>query len=408
MKRVSLSDIIEYIMAFSIIYSHSIYNYTNATMVNNIIKGVLSITPLTLLLIRPRIKKSVAVNYTKLLTLYLLMLGIYTLIKIPQSGRTSFVLRFFIFLPSLTLYFCSCKDRYSLFHKITIVVAILTVISLPFWVLGSNLHLIHPTGQLYTTWGYKYVSNYLGVCFEIPHTTAGLPLLRNVSIFAEAPAYSFFLSVAYMYACIVDTKSSKNIQTILLIGLISTLTNTSLVAILLVIISKYSKQLKRITKNKIFRRVLVLGAIILGAFMVYKYMHAPGKMQSVRLRILDYSNGFQAFLISPIMGNGYKNEGFSIYNAGYSNSLSAILMDGGLTFIIVYLLPMIWIVINKRRDKTIVFYIGMLVMFSICIVSYTYTILAYLAYIYSLFLSRKVKVKSKTELVRYKNMVQVS
>ena len=119
------------------------------------------------------IKRSTLNKYLSVISIYYVAIILVLIMSVGKEHMVSYIARFVLIFPMLILYFyCLAEnaESISLIHKYVNVIAVLSVISLFFWVFASQLHLIAPTGSLRSGWGatqngYVYPS-YFGLYFE--------------------------------------------------------------------------------------------------------------------------------------------------------------------------------------------------------------------------------------------------
>lgn len=271
-------------------------------------------------------------------------------------------------------------------------IVIIAVISLFFWLFGSQLGLISPTGTIISTWTStsgttKQVSSYYGIYFESQSTSSFLNLIsqttcRNTAIFTEAPMCNFHMCIALIIELFYCKKVSKVKCTILVLTILTTFSTTGYCMMIIAFVAKYifSKGINRfssILKVAIIPVILVVGIILLQILFLDKMDTGSGVS-----RASDFATGFQAWLEQPLFGYGY---GASTYyhsvHYGYSNSITPILGYGGIFLAIPYLYFMIkWVYrcVKERDMQKFLLFANFMFLFLITIVSFRFLTMFFL------------------------------
>lgn len=265
-------------------------------------------------------------------------------------------------------YWCDQKDEVSeFFYKFADIVLLIAVVSLFFWIFGSMLRVIHPSGYELSTWNSlgenktKLVPSYYSVYFETQTISFfGIKgLVRNSAIFTEGPMCSFIFCIALLIEYFVFQERSKIRNYILILAILTTFSTTGYIALLGIIFFRfqskaYKSQLINILKTTIFPVALIILVILIDYFVQDKLQSRSG---SVRLD--DVRAGVKAWLDSPILGNGFGNRNsyqqyFSLFrksNTGYSNSILQVLAYGGVVLFLPYLVNIILMLKNALASS---------------------------------------------------------
>lgn len=387
-----------FLIALFTVLSHSIYAYLNERIIVNSIYVILSFLPVLYCIIygvktHERIKWKIGL----MIFGYFLMICSYGLLRVNSSDLISYLCRYVIFLPFMIMVFIDLKRQNNeniLFKYISDIVFCIAVVSLFFWILGTILHIIGPTGRVWAVWGNAYRNVYLGIYLEVPGNISGTNINRNVGIFCEAPAFAYFLSIGFGFELLIRNNLKKWRGIIYIMALLSTGTTTGLLILVYVIVTRsWDKTSKGTTKHIVIRLGIIIMAL-LASLLIYRFGTSDSKMASVVLRKNDYINGFMVWLKNPISGVGYMAEISSQYSTGFSNSITQILVSGGLIFSLVYLCGFIGALVMavKRKDKKYTYWVIMCgLLFSISIVGYAYITLVILASQYVYFISNNAK-----------------
>lgn len=282
-------------------------------------------------------------------SVYYLYIIIFTLLSVEKTQLFSFWARYGI-LPFVVLFFMCNNNIYkkvSLFKRFNLVVSIICVLSLFFWFFGSFLNIISPTGYIKFYW--PKVTNapsYYNLYFETQYIDFlhRYAIKRNTAIFTEGPMFSLVLMCAIMfyYRFGREYKFPKYQIWIYSLAMIS---NASVTGILFLggisLLILYNANIFKKYKNLIF--ILLIPFIVIICLYLAQEKTATG---SYSLRIDDYIAGFKTWLENPLFGTGFnsfdavvKNMLSTRGNKGYSNSFFAILAQGGIVYLIMYIIP---------------------------------------------------------------------
>ena len=390
--KLRVKDIAIYIIGLFIIISHSMYTYTDDELFNYIIKVALSIFPLLYLLFTMR-KLAINRNSLKRLQKYYLVyfLSVLFIAFFDVSGATvnSYIFRFIIFVPLMVTMFVFDKNSSKIFEAMLNIMIFLSIVSLFFWFFGTNLQLISPTGMLDTTWGGAR-KVYFGIYSEVGTTIYG-GIHRNTSIFGEATVFTYFLGSSLLYEWFLGKKDKRKLF-ILISTMITTFSSSGYLILLYLVVLWAYQYMKEHNKFKQIKWVVIPIVVVLGVSIVLSLIFDPTKLASVRIRMSDYINGFTAWLESPIWGHGYQLD-TTVYNTGFSNSISLILVNGGIMFLGIYLFPIIknvkMGVFNSNKKPFAYFFVGMVLLFGVLIVAYTYHFLMVVAYAYATLIDKR-------------------
>lgn len=221
-----------------------------------------------------------------------------------------------------------------------------------FWIFGTNLHIIQPTGVYYSNWNqfgiYQAYPKYYNLYFE---TQVLNQITRNSSIFAEAPMASLTFSIALCIETIYLKKSRLHILKIIILSLaiVSTISSTGYIFLILI----FGYKLLTITNFNYYSNIIKLLVIpvmlIIGMLLIHYFLDQKLSTNSGLSRSKDYINSIKAWVNYPILGTGIDTLGsnltsalhLGIGNFGYSNSLGAILGSTGLYIFILYFISIV-------------------------------------------------------------------
>lgn len=272
------------------------------------------------------------------------------------------------------------------------VVYIICISSLLFWIIGSNLKIIHPTGSIISSWTGKegvtiVVPSYFGIYFETQRLffLRVFKVVRNSAIFTEAPMCSFHFCMALLIDVFVNNRFSLLRRIILTLGVISTFATTGYIVIIIAFTCKYVFSKSKLSlfnaaKILIVPVFLIIGILIANYLITEKMTY--GTSGSTRLD--DFRAGYSAWMDSPFIGNGFNNDDSIIRymnksvrrqgNYGFSNSPMRILAYGGIYLLLPYIIGIIASIRNayKRGYDGMVFFGLFLFMFTFTLIPFQY------------------------------------
>lgn len=277
----------------------------------------------------------------------------------------------------------SIEDTMYQFADIVLIIA---VISLFFWVFGSVLGYLHPTGYLYTTWtgndSLKRAASYYGIYFETQSETLfGLTaneIVRNTAIFTEAPMASMVFSIAFLVEWLLRDRFNWKRCMIFVVVIISTISTTGCTVLILAVGMRFMFTKAR-TKGFFSLKVILLpAALTLALIILIFFIRQKLGTGSGSTRVDDFAAGYRAWLDAPLFGNGYGNsDAYEQYmsefrrdNLGISNSLTPMLAYGGIYLFLPYLFAMVYGFFNmavRRIWHKMIFYLIFLYTFVITV-----------------------------------------
>lgn len=307
-----------------------------------------------------------------LIITFVIFIGIFYLVD-PLKSNTVF--KILMQLLTLSVYCMIVEESVNItLKKFANVVFIIAIISLFFWLFGSVLKVIKPTGILYTTWTgndtLKRVDSYYGIYFETQSANVfGLinyRIVRNTAIFTEAPMASFVFLMAFLAELFRPDKINRKICLLFAVSVLSAMSTTGITALIVALCLKYVFSRSK-SKGAFSFKLLILPAMLFAGMLLFDFFISQKLgTSSGATRMDDFVAGYKAWLDSPIFGNGYGNtrayqkymSSFRKNNLGFSNSPMLVLAYGGIYLFIPYILSA-FIGISRlifRRDWTKVFF----------------------------------------------------
>lgn len=265
-----------------------------------------------------------------------------------------------IIIFTLLYYALYCNDKLPRVMQFYVdIVTIIGIISLLFWILGSNLHLINTNKYILSTWSSfnnwaQLVPSYFNIYFE-PQQINGL--IRNSAIFPEAPMASLHFTVALSIEWLLRKNDKFHIAklVILIICIISTFSSTGYIAVILLVCYKIL-----LSKNAFISRIkpVIIVVVIVGIIVIQNILSQKLVTESGSIRIDDYVAAYNAWKDNPIMGLGIASSKIQNYmslwrgyNLGFSNTIMDILAHGGIYVSLIYVLALIYSIKESFKYK---------------------------------------------------------
>lgn len=390
-KSISKS-IFEYIFVFSIVINAgSQYVHMMVSSANLIVFIVLVFSGIGIIF-SSKIRIDKISKASKIILFLSIYFSVYLLFQ--KIGRKDLIENLIaILIIFLVMYLCYTRENPRLLFVYRNIIIVVAIISMFFWLFGSILQIIKPTGLVMSSWtgenGIRYIPSYFGIYFETQMTLFHgwniQNFIRNSAIYAESPLASLNFCLALAINLFLEKKPSQIKNIILILAILST---TSATGIFILFICLLGKILLSRKKNKInlFIKAFWLPIILVITIVITSIMFKQKmSVNSGFLRIDDFIAGFKAWMVNPLFGSGFGNAQTLFQNVSYSrmirnqlgisNSTAIILSQGGLYLMLPYILCYIQGIIrdikNKRYNYLIV-YIIFLILLNCNVVPYLY------------------------------------
>ena len=398
--RLKLNIILEYLIAILLVIgANSIYSHLDSINIHvNIVTILLLIAYVfNKVIIKYKVKSTIN-NIKKIFRKYFLFFGIYFVLMIiffilNHALNVNFISVYLVMLPLFILiYGESKKSIITIMKNIVIIVAIVSVVSLLLYLLIDVFHLLKYSNEVKIAWGgTKKVESFYYLYFKTQNFyISNHTLIRNTSIYTEAPMFSLILTLSICFNELF-LKTNKFARYIFIVAMISTFSTTGYIAVTLIYM------LLILFKSKINKRLLffILTIPLILCFMLF---FSRLKTSSGSTRIDDYLASYKTWVNSSkhignlttqrlhlaiykttCMGGNedaiFENvSDFRRHNMGLSNSFMVVLAEGGIYLLLLYLIPFIYTSIKFIKEKNwnyVVFNIIMLFLFFLAIFFYT-------------------------------------
>lgn len=245
----------------------------------------------------------------------------------------------------------NCFYLYKAFINIVLALASLSFI---LWILGPCLGYISPINSIALERGEKTIifENYYYITFTVNEGNFfDLILSPNICIFREKAFAATIFLLALIGEMFVTQRRSTLAIIILYLALFSTLSTTSvLIGFWTFILFIFGKSGTRFSITKVLSIILFFIALGSIEFIIEDKIAS----HSGESRMSDLTNGIKAWRSRPLFGYGYQpSDIYDKYSTGYSNSISQILVSGGIYLATIYLFPILKSLIKSFRKKDI-------------------------------------------------------
>ncbi|MCC8104665.1 MAG: hypothetical protein LIO99_01360 [Clostridiales bacterium] len=325
---------------------------TTNSMINIIIAILIILTSLAIIILKGKVPIKIINKAISFGILFLLYIMVYIIMR-PYNIK--YFLRLFITVAVILIFsliYCNEYTYLDILLKYRNIILLIALVSLFFWLFGSLLNVIQPSGYVYTTWtgsvgSIKAVSNYYNVYYNTQEILIfGKNICRNTAIFNEAPMASFHFSIAFLTELFLVDSQKKWRYILLCIAIISTFSLTGYLVILLTIGGKYYLAYKQArSKTKISLLIMAPALImIIMMFLVfalynqllkYQLNSVTGNFSSLE-SFLMY---FRAWKTHPLFGFGFEgsvNDAVGGVALIRNNSVVSIFIKGGIYFFLLY------------------------------------------------------------------------
>lgn len=302
--------------------------------------------------------------------LVLAICAVYLYVNRDAGDRRLFVYQFIFFLPCMIFYLHlksmqgGARGLTSLLFRFSDVILVIATLSTIVWFFVEIAGIELPGESLTISWGsVKTVPGSLGLYYKIQtDATFGLGWYRNSGIFCEAPMHSLCLTFALFIELFLRKKVSGLKVALLILIIFTTVSSTGIVCVALSLMLRYWLT---VSKTRSGGRIIGFLALIcllvpvLGVLASW-LMEAKSSTSSFSTRLTDYVAAFQAWRLSPIFGSGYnqlgdiyqfKYDALSSGARGFSNTMMAALVQGGVWLFSLYVYPIVTSVARGIRHS---------------------------------------------------------
>lgn len=328
-----------------------------------------------LLIINRSISTGLIKSLSFFLAIYYSIQCFNMMLNLSENMNLEFIILNLILLPlciimaTLQIY---TSELDSLINKFGQIVSVFAMLSLFFWLFGSVLHLLRPTGTISNTWADGVPAlHYYRLHFETQKVSVfGYVITRNTGVFVEGPMWNLILSLAFIAELFISTHPRRNLLLLFVLTIGTTFSTTGIYVLGLSFIAYYIV----LRKNKYkFVAIPVMIPIVYGLSQV---LGGKSASESGTIRMDDYVAGLSAWLERWFAGWGQNGLARIQYHMnthirpslGYSNSLFIVLAKGGVLQGVAQLLPIIGAIVLPRVPVKIRVAAGLLMVLVITVI----------------------------------------
>lgn len=323
-----------------------------------------------------------AFNHSIALLLFLLVLIFLNHYNVPVEITLSFAAILLCFN-----HFANQNSIKEILKKYVNIIFLLAIISLFLWLFGSILNVIEASGYVSSTWfnsrAFVMIKNYHYLYFETQTINLlNFPkIIRNSSVFAEAPMASLNFTLAVLFELFINNDISWTKVIIIVIAVCTTFSVTGIIVCFVSLIVFFLLDDNKKAAFRVFRfliiPVVILVAINEGSQMVINKLTST----SGSIRLDDFSIGMKVWKSHLLLGCGIGNmDRIRSYmgswrgvNQGFSNSPTLILAQGGIVLFSLYLIPIVKGIIECRKDYRLLYFIlCFIILFTFSYIPYKY------------------------------------
>ena len=306
-------------------------------------------------------------NVAFYLLIYVVAQLVFSIINKPSS-ITLYFLNQIVIVILMTIYFSDNSLRNNFLRIYRNIMFVIGACSLFFYIFGSLLEIVPSCGYVSAQWGImNQYKNYFYLYNEAQATWFfGKSILRNISIFAEGPMFSYCICFALWYELFVG-KFSKIRFAVFVLAIATAFSVTGYIFLGILLFVKYLEYSHKIEARMTIKRLSFL--LILSVFFIAGVYLFFDKLDSVSgiSRTSQYLNALRIWSNDPITGVGYRMSD----GGGFSSGILLVLAECGVLGSLVYFIPLLGTVIKSilRRDY---YYAGLAIGFT-CIFTLTVT-----------------------------------
>ena len=265
-----------------------------------------------------------------------------------------------VFIPIFLFYFLAYENSkissFTICEAMINVLCLMAIVSIVFYVAGSILKILRPTGYYSYEWSWiGRVPSYFNLYFEpMPAGLQNMVITRNCGIYPEAPMYCFPLCVALgLQELIVYGDKKKSY--ILALTILTTGSTTGILFLIGLYGYKYIS--KKGWKNKVINGILILISLVVISCLIYVVMIRKTTTGSYSVRVDHIQACIMTMLRTKFLGSGIGNqsmlEQYMSYKQGASVGFLYLLAVGGIFPALMLLIPVLYTMIKAFERKNV-------------------------------------------------------
>lgn len=371
---VDVTHLLEYVLAFLIIVSSgTVWQSVYAIFALQITRPALVGVALVIFLIRLRNHAGMRWSVYEIIWLCACGLCFALCLFNPSASLSSSVLIFSVLIAA-SLYAGVAKstdDAKSLFVKLSNVLVVFALASLPFYVFGSLLGIVSGSESVTYDWdGERQAVSYYGLYFDSSWQKVNFLGVyygsRNCGIFAEAPMYAFVLCTCLAFQTLIEKRFDWK-SVVLVLTIISTLSTTAYI-VLIILVAYYFVAYRG--RNEFLRRIkiVILPALIVVAAIGVAYVFVSRtSSESYGIRsehlVTTIRLFFDYFPGGIGVGNADGVRSFFSNDQGVSIGIPYFLAMGGLPALCVVGVPFGYALITSVKARSVSLFVFVLIFF---------------------------------------------
>ncbi len=391
------NSMLQYGMILSIVLTNTIWTkMVKSPLTNGRLTLVFSF--ICAVLVCKNIIKQKKTTINKRFCIYLVITVIMSFVSagVLHDQRVTYVMYFIIPLILCVLFFGTEENVEDFWKRFVNAVAVISVISLVFYISGSILKILKPTGITTYTWTWNIrCNNWYNLYYESYYgRISTLPFLsrKNTGMYTEPPMFMVFVCTALSAELSFIKKPRKTMLLVLSLTLGTIMSTTGYICLILfiglfIMLSGKGKVIK-ILKMLILPVIIMLVYVFVSKLYMEKINTEAGN-ESGSIRINHMITAFQIWLRNPLFGIGYgQTEAFiEASDNSFGSSIGLPLFFAfsgawmGLLLLIPYTLAVIKSIHNNRRHLYFLF--GMFFVLFLTAVNYLPIMICFMAMVLS-------------------------
>ncbi len=413
LKTINGFDILEWVFAaLLMLQCNSVYQ--RMTNINLHIEEFIVIVSMVMLIARYGKRLCIEKSVGQII-LFLVAAGVLIFIcNFSSNHKDELVMHFFLFFPCVILYLSQSNNLFEIYRKFSHVVLVISLASTLIWFMAEVLNILNTNTSVTISWGgIRQFKGYFGLFYESQiDNTFGIGGYRNTGIFCEAPMHSLVLSLALAYEVFISKERSKKRIMLFSVCILTTVATTGILFLLLCFALMFWNKI--MTQKKAVRVLYIIVMIVLIPLLyifIDSIFEAKSVTSSYSKRMIDYVAGIRAFIDNPIIGVGYGNisrlaaykydlylaHGLDPTNIGFSNSLMAIIGQGGIVLSTIFYLPIIKILLGRYDSNKKHWCISLMFLITTTIFNTRFIMIFFLVMIYAYICNKKKSFQTTTE-----------
>lgn len=327
----------------------------------NILKAIIMVNIFFIIVLKS-LKRSILISQKRIITFLVFFSFLLTWTITNKVYAIATV--WHIMIPILEILLLSLvmtkEEVYVLASRFIKIVYIIAMISLFFYLFGSVLKIIHPTGNIVFEWDKRiYSRSFLGLYYDNLLWQGidifGIIGYRNCSIFAEAPMYTIVIMTAYfLNRTYCHVKKKYNI--IFIITIFTIFSTTGYIA--LITYEGINFIFYRLNNKKLncIKNFLIPFLIFICWFILNTILESKSTTGSFSVRIDHLNACIKTFFQYIPFGCGTGNTASILENAKFHQGISVGLIyffaQGGIIAVLIFTVPISCFFINSIKRKS--------------------------------------------------------